>query len=138
MNAINKPNLEIPYQQLNEQHSKVLYIPLKLALKDDNDENDSAAGVAGAAAAAATALDKINNTGVALRSNLLEAPRYTDEAFVLGKRSAAAAASAVDVANIILVALLSLFCIVVLLYAIYYFVILRERHKIIVRQPNFI
>ncbi|ADD73792.1 ORF83 [Lymantria xylina nucleopolyhedrovirus] len=103
MNTASAPSLDVPYEQLNEQQFKVLYIPLKLALRDDDD--------------AAPAKDAF----------VLEPPRYTD-----------AEARAHASGNALVMALLSVFCIVVLIYAIYYFVILRERHNLFVNQPKFI
>ncbi|UOQ18860.1 Ac78 [Olene mendosa nucleopolyhedrovirus] len=105
MNTASPPSLDVPYEQLNERQFKVMYIPLKLALRDDDD---------GTAAPAKDAL-------------VLEPPRYTD-----------AETRANASGNALVVALLSVFCIVVLVYAIYYFVILRERHKLFVNQPKFI
>nr|AWJ76701.1 ac78 [Lymantria dispar multiple nucleopolyhedrovirus]WAK98436.1 ORF87 AcOrf-78 [Lymantria dispar multiple nucleopolyhedrovirus]WAK98587.1 ORF87 AcOrf-78 [Lymantria dispar multiple nucleopolyhedrovirus] len=103
------PSLDVPYEQLNEP--KVMYIPLKLALRDDDD----------APAAAETG-------GAAPKNALvLEPPRHTD-----------AAARPRAGADVLVMALLSVFCIVVLVYAIYYFVILRERRKLFVNQPKFI
>lgn len=111
--AAASPSLDVPYEQLNERPSKVMYIPLKLALRDDDD----------AASAAAAA-----ETGAAPKKALvLEPPRYTD-----------AAARPRAGADVLVMALLSVFCIVVLVYAIYYFVILRERRKLFVNQPKFI
>nr|AIX47926.1 hypothetical protein [Lymantria dispar multiple nucleopolyhedrovirus]AJR20361.1 orf-85 protein [Lymantria dispar multiple nucleopolyhedrovirus]AQQ80105.1 hypothetical protein [Lymantria dispar multiple nucleopolyhedrovirus]QIT08135.1 ac78-like protein [Lymantria dispar multiple nucleopolyhedrovirus] len=103
-------SLDVPYEQLNERPSKVMYIPLKLALRDDD-----------APAAAETG-------GAAPKNALvLEPPRHTD-----------AAARPRAGADVLVMALLSVFCIVVLVYAIYYFVILRERRKLFVNQPKFI
>lgn len=106
------PSLDVPYEQLNERPSKVMYIPLKLALRDDDDAASAAAETGGAAPKNAL---------------VLEPPRHTD-----------AAARPRAGADVLVMALLSVFCIVVLVYAIYYFVILRERRKLFVNQSKFI
>lgn len=116
-------NLEIPYERLLDV-KRVEYIPLKLAIDDGND---------------ATAADNshvVNNTLLDSRSNnkLLTMADYTKQQ---NDRMSSLSSSQQSM-PLLTIALLSIFCVLVLLYAVYYFVILRETndHNSRNHQPN--
>ncbi|AYN45034.1 se74 [Alphabaculovirus alterspexiguae] len=107
-------SIDVPYERLGAK-TKVDYIPLKLALNDlpeNKPENADGSGV-----------NESNNNQPKVDIKLpsgndnFQQPTYTKQqmydALVLG--------------------MLTFFCILVLLYAIYYFVILRDRQKSIVK-----
>ncbi|AUV65360.1 hypothetical protein [Alphabaculovirus myunipunctae] len=94
-------SLDIPYERLNAT-ANVDYIPLKLALNDLPDKDGGGGG--------GETVPKINTNVPDLLSTTTPPPqKQMYDALVLG--------------------MLSIFCILVLLYAIYYFVILRGRQK---------
>jgi Orf78 (ac78) len=102
-------SLDVPYERLNAT-AHIDYIPLKLALNDLPDQN-----------ATSVAEPKIDINVPPTDNNVLmnnAAPqKQMYDALVLG--------------------MLSVFCILVLLYAIYYFVILRGRQKPPLRQSSY-
>nr|UPO71217.1 orf71 [Trichoplusia ni single nucleopolyhedrovirus] len=122
-------SLEVPYERMSLNQKKVEYIPLKLAVNDidengyrkpkqkANDDSD----------------DNDNTINKSQTSPLLLANDFGNTNYV-----AYANAAQGGILNVVLMALLSIFCVLVILYAIYYFVIIREREKRIVKPPYFI
>ncbi|ALD88513.1 hypothetical protein [Helicoverpa armigera nucleopolyhedrovirus] len=109
-------NLDIPYDRLGV-NDKVDYIPLKLAISDFNVD----------------AADIGNNTDDLSTKSILGHNDLTSYRSNYQKRN-----NSTWIGNILLISLLAVFCVMVLLYALYYFVILRERRKSIVRQPYYV
>ncbi|AWW14429.1 p78/83 [Hyposidra talaca nucleopolyhedrovirus] len=106
-------NLDVPYERLGIKNT-VEYIPLKLALNDiDNDVNKTSPG--------------------SNEKRLLLDYNNTDAVQAAFNQN-----SSDHVANVLLITLLTIFCIIVLLYAIYYFILLRDRRRTIARQRNFL
>ncbi|ABF47414.1 ac78-like protein [Clanis bilineata nucleopolyhedrovirus] len=95
-------NLEIPYERLSDK-TKVEYIPLKLALNDVDTD---------------TATVAIQGNDRAVVGGHQELRELTNGAYI-----------AANTTNLLLIGLLSLVCVIILLYAIFYFVILRERRQ---------
>ncbi|AHH82651.1 P78/83 [Buzura suppressaria nucleopolyhedrovirus] len=105
-------NLDVPYERLGVKNT-VEYIPLKLALNDvDNDNKNTASNEK-------RLLFDYNNGDTVQLNPICQN-------------------SSDHVANVLLVTLLTIFCIIVLLYAIYYFVLIRDRRHTIARQRNFL
>nr|QGX02350.1 maco-A 105 [Mamestra configurata nucleopolyhedrovirus A] len=103
-------SLDIPYERLSPTLT-VKYIPLKLAL---NDIPDTSGG--------ATANSKNSNDSAA------STPKVSIT--VPEKRNYdTAVANPKQMYDVLVLGMLTVFCILVLLYAIYYFVILRDRQK---------
>ncbi|AAY84008.1 ORF-77 peptide [Chrysodeixis chalcites nucleopolyhedrovirus] len=119
-------SLEVPYERMSLNQKKVEYIPLKLAVNDidengykkpkqkTNDTEDD--GINKTRPSSSLLLNDIGNTNYTAYANAAEG----------------------GILNVVLMALLSIFCVLVILYAIYYFVIIREREKRIVKPPYFI
>jgi ATP-dependent Zn protease len=100
-------NLEVPYEKLGIKNV-VEYIPLKLALNDLNEEQNNPQDIS--SHPLLSNFDNVNNA------------YYNDKN------------NSNEIGHIILISLLTLFCILVLLYAIYYFIILRGRQNTIARK----
>ncbi|ABM45793.1 unknown protein [Spodoptera frugiperda multiple nucleopolyhedrovirus] len=112
-------SLDVPYERLGTA-TKVDYIPLKLALtdlpsentSDNNDDNQ-----------------KNNNTqNPKIDINQSNANNYNQHQSVRSKQ---------QFYDILVLGMLTVFCILVLLYAIYYFVILRDRQKSNTIRPSY-
>ncbi|AIZ48645.1 ac78 [Agrotis segetum nucleopolyhedrovirus B] len=114
-------SLDVPYERLGAS-SKVDYIPLKLALNDLSDnEVDGANKGADPSKNHGSGEDK-PKIDINVRDSL-ETRQTTQEP----------PATKQQMYDALVVGMLTFFCILVLLYAIYYFVILRDRQKSIVR-----
>lgn len=110
-------NLDVPYNRLNEK-SRVEYIPLKLALKDVDDNGNPKTSFS---------LDN-NTTSVSVNDFTVEdAVNYRGNSNSGEKQFW----------NMVIIGILSAFVLFAILYAIYYFVILRERRDLFVDQPHF-
>ncbi len=108
-------NLDVPYEQL-PTNLKVEYIPLKLAIGDNNqDESNAQKKFTNGESKNGVANDRDNN------KNLFVRELYDNN----GDNNL----SEKSIMDMIVVVLLSFFCILVLLYAIYYFIIIRDRKK---------
>ncbi|USC25926.1 ac78 [Palpita vitrealis nucleopolyhedrovirus] len=91
-------NLDVPYYRLGN-HEKVEYIPLKLALNDDDDVNKQ-----------------------------LESQQHVPQNDMLNFDNATATTK-MSAGVIILISVFAFMVLFLLLYVIYYFVILRDRHQ---------
>ena len=100
-------SLDVPYERLSAT-SKVDYIPLKLALNDLPEITD----------------DSKHNTNFNDSKIDINVPEARNEIDTSPKQ----------MYDTLVLGLLTFFCILVLLYAIYYFVILRDRQKPIIKD----
>nr|WHN38761.1 ac78 [Mamestra brassicae multiple nucleopolyhedrovirus] len=102
-------SLDIPYERLSPTLT-VKYIPLKLALNDIPDTSNGE-----------TANNKnSNDSATAPKVNITVPEKRNYDTNV---------ASPKQMYDVLVLGMLTVFCILVLLYAIYYFVILRDRQK---------
>ncbi|AKC91693.1 ac78 [Lambdina fiscellaria nucleopolyhedrovirus] len=118
-------NLDIPYELLGANNQNVEYIPLKFALKDENNRSN--------VQQAQNKNNGNNNDGVYnydadhVDDVAAQAYNFFNKFQDNNVRNAANFVSRNDKSlNCIIVAMLSVFCAIVLLYAIYFFVILRD------------
>ena len=116
-------SLDVPYERLGVS-TKVDYIPLKLALTDlpDNDKNNN------------------NNNDVDTdKTKIAHQPKInidtSSSSPSVGR--AETAQSKQQFYDALVLGMLTFFCILVLLYAIYYFVILRDRQKSATIKPSY-
>lgn len=107
-------NLEIPFDRL-DSNIKVEYIPLKLALKDVSDTKTNVKTNGG---------DSFNNASSQRDENVFE----FDTTVTTEKK----------ILDTIMYGLLTIFCVIFLLYSIFYFIILRDSKTNIIRQDNYV
>ncbi|QEI03461.1 hypothetical protein [Spodoptera cosmioides nucleopolyhedrovirus] len=112
-------SLDVPYERLGTA-TKVDYIPLKLALTDLPETNT------GGAAAANNDDDNAKNNS---DSNLQPKIDINLKSSGRDQQQQQQPQSKQQFYDALVLGLLTFFCILVLLYAIYYFVILRDRQK---------
>ncbi|AAF33610.1 ORF81 [Spodoptera exigua multiple nucleopolyhedrovirus] len=121
-------SLDVPYERLGTA-TKVDYIPLKLALTDLPENNISSSS--------SSSVDDYDNNdkNKTLSTAKNQRPKVdidlTDRNLQL--RQPSADLSKQQFYNSLVLGLLTFFCVLVLLYAIFYFVILRDRQKSIVK-----
>ncbi|AKN80652.1 hypothetical protein [Perigonia lusca single nucleopolyhedrovirus] len=114
-------NFDIPYERFNNKN-KVEYIPLKLALNDENTDNEKGDQHSSSPSLSSTSL--FNNGELQNQQMNVGDHQYN----YFEKR----------MVDILMLSLLTFFCVLVLLYAVYYFVILRDRQDTLMSvQPNF-
>ncbi|WBB27225.1 AC78-like protein [Mythimna sequax nucleopolyhedrovirus] len=104
-------SLDIPYERLSPTLT-VKYIPLKLALNDIPDTS----GGGGEAANSKNS----NDSPTAPKVNITVPEKRNYDTTVANSK---------QMYDVLVLGMLTVFCILVLLYAIYYFVILRDRQK---------
>ncbi|AAZ38258.1 ORF-92 [Agrotis segetum nucleopolyhedrovirus A] len=121
-------SLDVPYERLGPA-TKVDYIPLKLALDDLPDTDNAAKNKNN---------NNNNNNNNNDDTNSFRASPKVDIAVDkwTAQRESEAPSEKQQMYDALVVGMLTFFCILVLLYAIYYFVILRDRQKSII-QPSY-
>ncbi|CDG72422.1 Unknown (Ac78) [Spodoptera exigua multiple nucleopolyhedrovirus] len=123
-------SLDVPYERLGTA-TKVDYIPLKLALTDLPENNISSSS--------SSVDDYDNNDKNKTLSSAATAKNQRPKVDIdltdrnLQLRQPSADLSKQQFYNSLVLGLLTFFCVLVLLYAIFYFVILRDRQKSIVK-----
>ncbi|ACI28799.1 agip98 [Agrotis ipsilon multiple nucleopolyhedrovirus] len=115
-------SLDVPYERLGAT-TKVDYIPLKLALNDLTDNGVDGGGIDKKTDPSKNRGDGEDKPKIDIN---VRASRETPQA-------QEPPATKQQMYDALVVGMLTFFCILVLLYAIYYFVILRDRQKSIVR-----
>ncbi|AJD80765.1 hypothetical protein [Pseudoplusia includens SNPV IE] len=121
-------SLEVPYERMSLNQKRVEYIPLKLAVNDIDENGYKKPKQKTVNDADDNEIKKIRTSPTLLSNDIGGNTNYI----------AYANTEKTGVLNVVLLALLSIFCVLVILYAIYYFVIIREREKRIVKPPYFI
>lgn len=109
-------SLDVPYERLGAQ-TKVDYIPLKLALNDLPDANNGS-----------------DDNDVDPKKDM--APKIDINVRPFNDEDSIGGSSKQQMYDALVLGMLTFFCVLVLLYAVYYFVILRDRQKSII-QPNY-
>ncbi|QAT90367.1 hypothetical protein KM622_gp081 [Spodoptera exempta nucleopolyhedrovirus] len=109
-------SIDVPYERLGAT-TKVDYIPLKLAL-NDLPENKP---------------DNVDSTGANETSNNNNQPKVDIKIASNNDNFQQPTHTKQQMYDALVLGMLTFFCILVLLYAIYYFVILRDRQKSIVK-----
>ncbi|AUF81588.1 ac78 [Malacosoma neustria nucleopolyhedrovirus] len=104
-------SLDVPYERLG-LNSKIEYIPLKLAIEDVENVTTTKNDIA----------NKTNNSNF-----VKQTPNSSPESFY--DNGSGGDIQYNNMLHFITICMLTVFCVIVLLYAVYYFIILRDRHN---------